>query len=132
MGPTGILPVDLFFRYIVDILRYFKLKAVSFKLIKNNRQSGSDRRRTGADFDLQPTLKGELIELRPLRQQDFDALFSAASDPKIWEQHPESDRYQREVFQRFFDGAFESKGAFAIIERNRAESLEARDIAIWI
>ena len=69
------------------------------------------------DFDLQPTLKGELIELRPLRPQDFDALFSAASDPQIWEQHPESDRYQRNVFQRFFDGALESKGAFAIIER---------------
>jgi RimJ/RimL family protein N-acetyltransferase len=69
------------------------------------------------DFDLQPTLKGELIELRPLRPQDFDALFSSASDPKIWEQHPESDRYQRDVFQRFFDGALESKGAFAIIER---------------
>jgi RimJ/RimL family protein N-acetyltransferase len=75
------------------------------------------RRRTGVDFDLQPTLKGKLIELRPLRSQDFDALFSAASDPTIWEQHPESDRYQREVFQKFFDGALESKGAFAIIER---------------
>jgi len=86
-------------------------------LIKNNRQSGLDRRRTGVDFDLQPTLKGDLIELRPLRPQDFDALFAAASDPQIWEQHPESDRYQREVFQRFFDGALESKGAFAIIER---------------
>jgi N-acetyltransferase len=75
------------------------------------------------DFDLQPTLKGELIEqgelieLRPLRPQDFDALFSAASDPQIWEQHPESDRYQRKVFQKFFDGALESKGAFVIIER---------------
>ena len=76
-----------------------------------------DRRRTGVDFDLQPTLKGDLIELRPLGPQDFDALFSAASDPKIWKQHPESDRYQREVFQKFFDGALESKGAFAIIER---------------
>jgi RimJ/RimL family protein N-acetyltransferase len=86
-------------------------------VIKNNRQSGSDRRRNGVDFDLQPTLKGNLIELRPLGPQDFDALFSAASDPKIWEQHPESDRYQREVFQRFFDGALESRGAFAIIER---------------
>ena len=86
-------------------------------MIKNNRQSGSDRRRTGVGFDLQPILKGDLIELRPLRPQDFDALFSAASDPKIWEQHPDSDRYQREVFQGFFDGALESKGAFAIIER---------------
>src|SRR6266566_3596352 len=75
------------------------------------------RRRTEVDFDLQPTLKGDLIELRPLGPQDFDALFSAASDPKIWKQHPESDRYQREVFQRFFDGALESKGAFAIIDR---------------
>src|SRR5947207_1909048 len=75
------------------------------------------RRRTEVDFDLQPILKGELIELRPLRPQDFDALFSAASDPKIWEQHPESDRYQREVFQKFFDGALESNGEFAIIER---------------
>jgi RimJ/RimL family protein N-acetyltransferase len=98
-------------------LRHVKLKKVSFKLIKNNRQSGSDRRRTGVDFDLQPTLKGDLMELRPLRPQDFDALFAAASDPKIWEQHPESDRYQREVFQRFFDGALESRGAFAIVER---------------
>jgi RimJ/RimL family protein N-acetyltransferase len=68
-------------------------------------------------FNLQPTLKGNLIELRPLTQEDFDALFAAASDPLIWEQHPESDRYTREVFQRFFDGAIESKGAFAIIER---------------
>jgi RimJ/RimL family protein N-acetyltransferase len=85
---------------------------VSFKLIDSNRSSA----RT-VDFDLQPTLKGELIELRPLRPQDFDALFAAASDPQIWEQHPESDRYQRKVFKRFFDGALESKGAFAIIER---------------
>jgi len=68
-------------------------------------------------FDLQPTLTGDLIELRSLQPDDFDALFFAASDPLIWEQHPESDRYQREVFQRFFDGALESKGAFAIIER---------------
>ena len=68
-------------------------------------------------FDLQPTLIGELLELRPLRPDDFDALFAAAGDPLIWEQHPESDRYKREIFQKYFDGAIESKGAFAIIER---------------
>ena len=68
-------------------------------------------------FDLQPSLKGDLIELRPLRPDEFDALFSAAKDPLIWEQHPESDRYQRDVFQKYFDGALESKGAFAIIDR---------------
>lgn len=58
-----------------------------------------------------------MVELRPLTSADFDALFAAASDPLIWEQHPESDRYTRAVFQRYFDGAIESKGAFAVIER---------------
>jgi RimJ/RimL family protein N-acetyltransferase len=70
------------------------------------------------EFDLQPTLRGELLELRPLTRDDFDALFVAASDPLIWEQHPESERYEREVFQRYFDSAIESGGAFAIIERS--------------
>ncbi len=69
------------------------------------------------EFDLQPTLTGTLLDLRPLRLDDFDALFAAASDPLIWEQHPESDRYEKTVFQRYFDGAIESRGAFAIIER---------------
>ena len=68
-------------------------------------------------FDLQPTLTGDLIELRPLTVADYESLYDAASDPLIWEQHPESDRYRREVFQRYFDGAMDSKGALAIIER---------------
>jgi N-acetyltransferase len=72
---------------------------------------------TDLEFDLQPTLVGELLELRPLKPEDFDALFRAASDPLIWKQHPESDRYTREVFQIYFDGALESGGAFAIIDR---------------
>ena len=69
------------------------------------------------EFELQPRLVGDLIEIRPLRDEDFDVLFQAASDPLIWEQHPESDRYKHEVFQRYFDGALESKGAFAVIAR---------------
>jgi len=68
-------------------------------------------------FDPQPTLRGRLIEVRPLQLGDFDELFEAASDPLIWEQHPEPDRYKREAFQRFFDTAIESKGAFAVVER---------------
>ena len=71
-------------------------------------------------FELQPTLRGKLVELRPLRPQDFDAVFKAASDPLVWEQHPESTRYKAEVFRRFFDGAIESKGAFAVVDRASA------------
>ncbi|HUR37469.1 MAG TPA: GNAT family N-acetyltransferase [Terriglobales bacterium] len=68
-------------------------------------------------FDLQPRLLGELIELRPLTAADWDELYAVGSDPLIWEQHPESDRYTRPVFQRYFYGAMESGGAFAVIER---------------
>ena len=70
-----------------------------------------------SEFDLQPTLRGTLIELRPLRQDDWPELFEAAKDPLIWEQHPESDRYKPDVFRKYFDGAIESRGAFAIIDR---------------
>ncbi|MGA3262055.1 MAG: GNAT family N-acetyltransferase [Bryobacteraceae bacterium] len=67
-------------------------------------------------FDLQPILKGELVELRPLREEDFHDLYAVASDPLIWEQHPASDRYQEAVFRAFFRGAMESGGAFLVID----------------
>lgn len=53
-------------------------------------------------FDLQPVLKGELIELRPLQPEDFEALYAVAKDTLIWEQHPNKDRYKEEVFKVFF------------------------------
>jgi len=62
-------------------------------------------------FDLQPTLKGELVMLRPLRLEDYSALFAVASDPLIWEQHPANDRYKEEVFKEFFREAMDSGGA---------------------
>jgi N-acetyltransferase len=68
------------------------------------------------DFELQPTLRGDSIEIRPLTRGDFEALFEVASDPLVWEQHPEPDRYQREVFQKYFNSGIESGGAFAVIE----------------
>src|SRR5438309_9868541 len=67
-------------------------------------------------FDLQPDLEGELIELRPLTPKDWDALFAVTSDPLIWEQHPESDRYKEGVFRVFFREALESGGAFVVID----------------
>jgi RimJ/RimL family protein N-acetyltransferase len=68
-------------------------------------------------FDLQPNLKGELIELRPLKPNDWDELFGVASDSLIWEQHAEPDRYKEHVFRVFFKEALDSGGAFAIIDR---------------
>jgi len=68
-------------------------------------------------FELQPTLTGKLLELRPLKPTDFEELFAAASDPLIWEQHPEHTRYKKEVFKTYFDGGVASGGAFVVIDR---------------
>ncbi len=65
-------------------------------------------------FDLQPTLENDLVRLRPLRAEDFEALFAVAADPLIWEQHPKKDRYRRAVFENYFKGALESGGAFCV------------------
>ena len=68
-------------------------------------------------FDRQPILTGELLELRPLRQADWAALFAVASDPLIWEQHPDSDRHTEGVFRQFFVDALNSGGALVAIDR---------------
>jgi len=68
------------------------------------------------DFELQPTLTGKRVQLRPLVADDFDTLYAVASDPLVWKQHPEPLRFRRDVFQKFFDGAMESKGAFAAVD----------------
>lgn len=73
-------------------------------------------------FDLQPCLENERVRLRPLLDEDFEPLFSVASDPLIWEQHPASDRYKREVFQAFFDNGIACGGAFVIVD-NQTEAL---------
>ena len=72
-------------------------------------------------FELQPTLRGELLELRPLRPDDFPLLFAVASDPLIWEQHPASDRYREDVFRAFFGEALESGGALVAIDRRTGD-----------
>ncbi|POY35351.1 N-acetyltransferase [Solitalea longa] len=73
-------------------------------------------------FNTQPTLENEQVILFPLLETDFDELYAAASDPKIWEQHPNKDRWKKDVFRTFFEGALQSKGAFKIVDKtiNRA------------
>jgi RimJ/RimL family protein N-acetyltransferase len=68
-------------------------------------------------FELQPHLVGELLEVRPLKPEDWESLFAVASDPLIWEQHPAHDRYKEEVFKDFFRESLESGGALVVIDR---------------
>lgn len=83
-------------------------------------------------LDRQPVLEGEHVALRPLRAQDWDALFAVASDPRIWQQHPAHDRWQEAVFRAFFEDALANKGALvaldaatgAVIGSSRFQGLE--------
>ena len=74
-------------------------------------------RAVSEDFDRQPTLRGELVELRPLRAEDFDGLYAVASDPLVWEQHPDKSRHEEEVFRKLFGEAIESGGALVVVDR---------------
>ncbi len=69
-------------------------------------------------LNIHPTLENDNILLEPLHEDDFEAMYFVASDPKIWEQHPNKDRWKKDVFRVFFNGAVQSKGAFKIIDKS--------------
>ena len=73
------------------------------------------------DFDLQPTLEGARVTVRPITPTDWDAMFAAAADPKIWEQHPATERYTEPVFRQFFAGALACGSAFAFVHRQSGD-----------
>ncbi|UYQ95837.1 GNAT family N-acetyltransferase [Chitinophaga horti] len=72
-------------------------------------------------FSIQTPLENDKALLLPLQDSDFEALYAVASDPAVWAQHPNKDRWQREVFANFFDGAMKSGGAFRIIDKATGE-----------
>lgn len=73
-------------------------------------------------FDLQPQhLQNKEVKLLPLKDEHFDVLFNVASDPLIWEQHPNKYRYQRDVFKNYFEGAMLSGGAFLVLDSKTDE-----------
>jgi N-acetyltransferase len=68
-------------------------------------------------LDRQPTLTGPKLLLRPLAASDWEMLYAVASDPLIWEQHPQRNRHDIDVFRGFFDEALASGGALVAIDR---------------
>ena len=67
-------------------------------------------------FELQPRLISDLLEVRPIAIDDFDDLYSVASDPLLWEQHPDRERWRPEPFRSFFDESLGSGGALTAID----------------
>lgn len=69
------------------------------------------------DFQFRPELEGELVRLRPATAHDFDRLYAVASDPLIWEQHPQRHRYEGPAFRKFFDDGLSGTGLLLILDR---------------
>lgn len=67
--------------------------------------------------NLQPTLIGRRIEIRPVAGSDWSEMFAAGSDPEVWAVHPVSDRYKEPAFRDFFDGALTSGSGFSFVDR---------------
>jgi N-acetyltransferase len=65
----------------------------------------------------QPTLVGETLIATPLQESDYEALFAAASDPKIWEQHPITNRHTKPEFDLFFQSGIASSGALLVTSK---------------
>jgi len=75
-------------------------------------------------MNLQPNhLSNHLIRIEPLQPSHFNELYEVASDPLIWEQHPNPNRYQKEVFESFFEGALASSGAFIVRDVDSGKAL---------
>jgi N-acetyltransferase len=68
---------------------------------------------------IQPILQNETILIQPLQTSDFERLYTVASDPKVWEQHPNPLRYERDMFINYFEGAMQSQGALLIIDKQK-------------
>lgn len=82
--------------------------------------------------DRQPVLTGELVTIRPLRPDDWDALYAVASDPLIWELHPARDRWQEPVFRAFFDAALACGGGLAICDRASGAVIGSSRYDCWV
>ena len=75
-------------------------------------------------MNLQPNhLSNHLIRLEPLQALHLVELYEVASDPLIWAQHPNPNRYQKEVFESFFEGALASGGAFIVRDVDTGKAL---------
>lgn len=71
--------------------------------------------------NLQPVLENDLLRMQPLQPGDLETLYKVASDPLVWEQHPNKNRWQRAEFEKYFDGALQSKGALLVLDKHTGE-----------
>ncbi len=66
---------------------------------------------------MQPMLSDDVVTLRPKVEADREPLFAVASDPQIWAIHPAHNRWERHVFDPFFEEGLKSNGGLTVIDK---------------
>lgn len=84
-----------------------------------------------SEVNLQPILEDDIIRVEPLRKEDFERLYKVASDPEVWANHPNKNRYKRVVFTTFFEGAMQSGGAFLVTDKKSGEVIGSSRFYDW-
>jgi len=81
--------------------------------------------------DLQPTLTGPRVLIRPVVPGDWEEMYAAGSDPEIWAVHPVRDRWTEAGMRAFFDGALASGAGFAFVDRETARIIGSSRYHGW-
>ncbi len=71
------------------------------------------------------TLSNDLVKLIPMIKNDFEWVFAAASDPEIWAQHPDSNRYTPVGFTRYFQKLIDTDIPYLIIDSKTEQVIGA-------
>lgn len=79
----------------------------------------------GKDNPFAPELRKGSLLLCQQTEDDYERLYSLASDPLLWENHNDRLRYTREGFDRYFSKAMENPlGSYLICEGQGRELRE--------
>jgi len=65
-------------------------------------------------FNQSPTLHSSKLYLRPLHKNDFQELYRCGGDKRVWQGHPNSNRFQKQEFKKWFQQAIECEHALTI------------------
>ena len=66
-------------------------------------------------MNFKSNFENEIISLYQIKEEYFEELYSVASNPIIWEQHPENDRWKKEKFSIFLRNGYENEFGFLLI-----------------
>ena len=71
-------------------------------------------------MDIKNKLENKNFILKLLNKNDFNVLYNIGKNKKIWEQHPEKERWKKEKFNIFFNKGIENKfGLYGIYDKSK-------------